>query len=230
MNRPQAVGVEGAGADWVKLFELARARYVTLATDSHPEWRQGWLPESVRVALSQAPQGSAKLAADLLRRHGLKWPALSCWVPRICRVALLSREDAVRVFIALGLFSDPSLAYRAVNRQRVCALSEAVGPVTFTMLKSLPRLGSASTIDSDRAVTPSAVAEHGWVVASACNNHVDANMSRLMRLHLPMTEAPCLRWSAGARLRASRVCSAFFENVNTLIPEFQWLFGLALDS
>jgi hypothetical protein len=219
----------GAGAAWVLVLDTARLRYTHLVEQSHADWLQPWLPEAVCGTVMQMPRGGDTLSAALLRRVGVRWPALSAWRSRINRIALLPRQDALRVFGTLALFARPAALYRTVDRGRLQALREFVGAPTCQALLAAPRRVAMPASEGDHLLPPSALAEQGLALVTACDHAVDRNMAGLMHLYLPPGALAAMPMSEAARRRTASLCDAFFNNVNNLIPDLRWLFGLALE-
>ncbi len=219
----------GRSAAWQIVLETARSRYIHLVEQSHAEWVGPWLPEAVRGTVMQTQRGGATLSAVLLKRSGVRWPALSSWQPRIHRIGLLPRQDAMRVLGALALFANPSVLYRTVDRSRLQALREFIGAPTCAALLSAPRPLAMPAREGAHLLPPSALAGQGLSLVTACERAVDRNMAGLMRFYLPPGAVAATTLTDAARSRTAALCAAFFDNVNNLIPDLRWLFGLALE-
>jgi hypothetical protein len=226
LHAPAANDVEAKGLEtWSVLLQAACKRYVNLVDEADPQWVKPWLPAALGTPAAWTPVDRQCLSAALLSRFSLEWPAVSCWLPRIHRIGLLKRADALRVLGALAVFCHPSLLTHSLDAGRWRCARELLGEPTCERLIACAPAAALPAPKIKGVLTAAALAEIGLSIVDAALLPTNANVVNLMRFYLPV-RAPLRRPPSPAQCaRAAVVCTAFLTHLDELFPDLIWLFG-----
>lgn len=119
------------------LMATARAKSDDLAAQLHPAWVQAaWR----RIGFESVPAAAAgpRCNAALAAVYGLRWASLAALRHRADRMALLPREQLLRVLAAIGLHAERERVRRSIGRAPRLAIIERIGEPAYDELLAAP--------------------------------------------------------------------------------------------
>lgn len=221
------------------LLATASAKSADIAAQLHPAWVQAaWQ----RIGFDTPPaaageRGASALASALGAVYGLRWASLAGFQHRAHRIALLPREQVLRVLGAVALHAERERVRRCIGRGARQAVIERIGEAAYTELLAAPR---ASDNGAAGALTPAELEPERLAAAGY------ARLSERREWHCKHT----LAWVRLALAPGSTQGAASFASPSTsssaatstaphgdsmmarlphYFPEHAWLFGSPMD-
>jgi hypothetical protein len=207
-----------------QLFDAVRRRSADLADDLHPAVLEQGL---TRLGLPTGPvvTGSPKCAAALAALYRLQWPSLDRFEAKAHRVALLARQDMLRVLAAVALHSDRGRVRLSIGPGLRALLVERVGENAYRTLLESPSLRmapvrpfSAAELDADR------LAWRGLETLVSIGAWKSRRLLQRVRLAFEPSHAQTVLRIAGTRAQPE-----VLERLSSYFPEHAWLFGSPMD-
>ena len=220
------------------LLATARAKSADIAAQLHPAWVQAaWQ----RIGFDTPPAGAgtrseAALASALGSVYGLRWASLAGFQHRAHRIALLPRDQVLRVLAAVALHAERERVRRCIGRGARQAVIERIGEAAYNELMSAPRAeagtaGALSASDLD----PERLAAAGYARLSERREWHCKHTLAWVRLALapgsthsdPSFAFPSTSSSAAAS--TSPHGDSMMARLPHYFPEHAWLFGSPMD-
>lgn len=206
-----------------RLVQAASTKAAGVAGQLHPRWVElAWS----RIGLSPTPptrEGERLLAAVF----GLRWAPLSAFAHRANRIALLARDDIVRVLGVVALYADLYRVRRCIAGDVRAALVDRLGDAGYACLMK----ETADTCECIGDELSMADLDAETLAAKGCD--------ALSRAGLWNVPEPLL-WVRLA-LNPDRIVDDAVQDappfdgdhalrkLPLFFPELQWLFGLPMD-
>jgi hypothetical protein len=221
------------------LLATARAKSADIAAQLHPAWVQAaWqrigfeTPPATAGARSEAALGSA-----LAGVYGLRWASLAGFQHRAHRIALLPRDQVLRVLAAVALHAERERVRRCIGRGARQAVIERIGEPAYNELLAAPRAadngssGALSAADLD----PDRLAAAGYARLSERREWHCRQTLAWVRLALapgstqadPSFASPST--SSAAAPSGSPTGDSMMARLPHYFPEHAWLFGSPMD-
>jgi hypothetical protein len=228
------------------LLATARAKSADIAAQLHPAWVQAaWqrigfdTPPAAAGARSEAALASA-LGSALGSVYGLRWASLAGFQHRAHRIALLPRDQVLRVLAAVALHAERERVRRCIGRGARQAVIERIGEAAYTELLSAPRAdaGSAGAL-SAADLDPERLAAAGYARLSERREWHCKHTLAWVRLALapgstqgstpsdPPFAFPST--SSSAATSTSPHGDSMMARLPHYFPEHAWLFGSPMD-
>ena len=224
------------------LLATASAKSADIAAQLHPAWVQAaWqrigfdTPPASTGARSEAALASA-LGSALGSVYGLRWASLAGFQHRAHRIALLPRDQVLRVLAAVALHAERERVRRCIGRGARQAVIERIGEAAYNELMSAPRAEagtsgalSASDLDPDR------LAAAGYARLSERREWHCKHTLAWVRLALApgSTQADAAfafpSTSSSAATSTSPHGDSMMARLPHYFPEHAWLFGSPMD-
>ncbi|NKI93362.1 type III secretion protein HrpB4 [Rhizobacter sp. SG703] len=221
------------------LLATARAKSADIAAQLHPAWVQAaWQ----RIGFDTPPaaagaRSEAALAAALGSVYGLRWASLAGFQHRAHRIALLPRDQVLRVLAAVALHAERERVRRCIGRGARQAVIERIGEPAYNELLAAPRATghhgagalSASDLDPDR------LAAAGYARLSERREWQCRHSLAWVRLALapgstqsdPSFAFPST--SSSSAPSGSPTGDSMMARLPHYFPEHAWLFGSPMD-
>lgn len=218
------------------LLATARAKSADIATQLHPAWVQAaWQ----RVGFETPPPAAAgeRGATALASVYGLRWASLAGFRHRAHRIALLPREQVLRVLGAVALHAERERVRRCIGRGARQAVIERIGEAAYTELLAAPRAagtGAAGAL-SAAELDPERLAAAGYARLSERREWHCKHTLAWVRLALApgSTQADAAFGSSSTSSSAAPSISppgdSMMARLPHYFPEHAWLFGSPMD-
>ncbi|SHN21806.1 type III secretion protein HrpB4 [Rhizobacter sp. OV335] len=224
------------------LLATARAKSADIAAQLHPAWVQAaWqrigfdTPPAGAGARSEAALASA-LGSALGSVYGLRWASLAGFQHRAHRIALLPRDQVLRVLAAVALHAERERVRRCIGRGARQAIIERIGEAAYNELMSAPRAeagaaGALSASDLD----PERLAAAGYARLSERREWHCKHTLAWVRLALAPGSTPSdpsfafPSASSSAAPSTSPPGDSMMARLPHYFPEHAWLFGSPMD-
>ena len=220
------------------LLATARAKSADIAAQLHPAWVQAaWQ----RIGFDTPPAGAgtrseAALASALGSVYGLRWASLAGFQHRAHRIALLPRDQVLRVLAAVALHAERERVRRCIGRGARQAVIERIGEAAYNELMSAPRAeagaaGALSASDLD----PERLAAAGYARLSERREWHCKHTLAWVRLALAPASThsdPSFAFpstSSSAATSTSPHGDSMMARLPHYFPEHAWLFGSPMD-
>ena len=217
--------VDGAGLVR-RLLRAALAKSADVPAQLHPAWVQ---MASQRAGIV-APAGAAVpgWSAALASVYGLQWTSLVRFRHAPHRIALLPRDDLLRVLAAVALHVERERVRHSIGRGLRAAMIERVGDVAYAGIVAASVAGDGRSAGglTMAELQPEALAARGYA-ALRDHGHWRSN-SILAWIRLALAPAPSHAAPASAGAHASDTASAL-QRLSLYFPEHAWLFGSPMD-
>ena len=226
------------------LLATARAKSADIAAQLHPAWVQAaWQ----RVGFETPPPAAAgeRGASALAGVYGLRWAPLAGFQHRAHRIALLPRDQVLRVLAAVALHAERERVRRCIGRGARQAVIERIGEAAYTELLAAPRVtdnAAAGAADNAAAgalsaaeLDPERLAAAGYARLSERREWHCKHTLAWVRLALApgSTQAdPAFAFpstSSSAAPSASPPGDSMMARLPHYFPEHAWLFGSHMD-
>jgi len=218
------------------LLATARAKSADIAAQLHPAWVQAaWQ----RVGFETPPPAAAgeRGASALAGVYGLRWASLAGFQHRAHRIALLPREQVLRVLGAVALHAERERVRRCIGRGARQAVIERFGEAAYTELLAAPRVtdNAAAGALSAAELDPERLAAAGYARLSERRDWHCKHTLAWVRLALApgSTQAdPAFAFpstSSSAAPSASPPGDSMMARLPHYFPEHAWLFGSHMD-
>lgn len=218
------------------LLATARAKSADIAAQLHPAWVQAaWQ----RIGFETPPPAAAgeRGASALAGVYGLRWASLAGFQHRAHRIALLPREQVLRVLGAVALHAERERVRRCIGRGARQALIERIGEAAYNELLAAPRINGnpAAGALSAAELDPERLAAAGYARLSERREWHCKHTLAWVRLALApgSTQAdPAFAFpstSSSAAPSASPPGDSMMARLPHYFPEHAWLFGSPMD-
>lgn len=209
-----------------RLLRAALAKSADVPAQLHPAWVQmAWQRVGIVAPPdAQVPGCSAALAAV----YGLQWTSLVRFRQVPHRIALLPRDELLRVLAAVALHLERDRVRHSIGRGLRAAMIERVGDVAYAGIVAASSDGAGRSAGglSMAELQPEALAARGFA-ALRDHGHWRSN-SLLAWIRLALAPAPAPAASASTDAPASDTASAL-QRLSLYFPEHAWLFGSPMD-
>jgi len=218
------------------LLATARAKSADIAAQLHPAWVQAaWQ----RIGFETPPPAAAgeRGASALAGVYGLRWASLAGFQHRAHRIALLPREQVLRVLGAVALHAERERVRRCIGRGARQAVIERIGEAAYNELLAAPRItgNPAAGALSAAELDPERLAAAGYARLSERREWHCKHTLAWVRLALApgSTQAdPAFAFpstSSSAAPSASPPGDSMMARLPHYFPEHAWLFGSPMD-
>lgn len=218
------------------LLATARAKSADIAAQLHPAWVQAaWQ----RIGFETPPPVAAgeRGASALAGVYGLRWASLAGFQHRAHRIALLPREQVLRVLGAVALHAERERVRRCIGRGARQAVIERIGEAAYNELLAAPRItgNPAAGALSAAELDPERLAAAGYARLSERREWHCKHTLAWVRLALApgSTQAdPAFAFpstSSSAAPSASPPGDSMMARLPHYFPEHAWLFGSPMD-
>jgi len=209
-----------------RLLGAALAKSADVPAQLHPAWVQmAW--QRVGVA---APDAAAAPACSqaLAALYHLEWTSLARFRHMPHRIALLPRDELLRVLAAVALHLDRDRVRHSIGRGLRAAMIARVGDVAYAGIVAASGDGarrppgglSMSDLETE------ALAARGFAALHAQGQWRSDRLLAWVRMAL--APAPPRAAPAPTSARATDTASAL-QRLSLYFPEHAWLFGLPMD-
>ena len=218
------------------LLATARAKSADIAAQLHPAWVQAaWQ----RIGFETPPPAAAgeRGASALAGVYGLRWASLAGFQHRAHRIALLPREQVLRVLGAVALHAERERVRRCIGRGARQAVIERIGEAAYNELLAAPRINGnpAAGALSAAELDPERLAAAGYARLSERREWHCKHTLAWVRLALApgSTQAdPAFAFpsaSSSAAPSTSPPGDSMMARLPHYFPEHAWLFGSPMD-
>lgn len=218
------------------LLATARAKSADIAAQLHPAWVQAaWQ----RVGFETPPPAAAgeRGASALGAVYGLRWASLASFQHRAHRIALLPREQVLRVLGAAALHAERERVRRCIGRGARQAVIERIGEAAYNELLAAPRTNDHATAGALSAaeLEPERLAAAGYARLSERREWHCKHTLAWVRLALAPGSTQAEPAFASASTSSSAAASnpppgdSMMARLPHYFPEHAWLFGSPMD-
>jgi hypothetical protein len=207
-----------------QLLDALRRKSADLAADLHPAWLEQGLQ---RLGLPRDPSmaNSPRCAGALATFFRVEWPPLDRFALPAHRLALLPRQDMLRVLGAIELHAERDRVRLSIGGGLRATLIERLGESAYRSLVGSPSLRrspsgplSAAELDADRLA---------WRGLDRLASTGAWRSRRLMRRARLALEPPRGKPARGAARGAAP--PEILQHLSSYFPEHAWLFGSPMD-
>lgn len=209
-----------------RLLRAALAKSADVPAQLHPAWVQmAWQRAGIAAPPAEAAPGwSAALAAV----YGLQWTSLVRFRQVAHRIALLPRDELLRVLAAVALHLERDRVRHSIGRGLRATMIERVGDVAYAgiVAAACDRAGGAKGPLAMADLQPEALAARGYAALRDHGHWRNDSIAAWVRLALAPAPSRAAPASEGAQ--ATDTASAL-QRLSLYFPEHAWLFGSPMD-